>query len=216
MTKTEFFNIIRNGLKDFPENEVNDILYDYEEHFASGLNDGKTVEEIIEELGNPYDIVEQYKSTNSYSIDQKSKSTSSLTNTTIIILILVGIICFPAITGLGGIIIGIIATLCFVPLGFTFAGIGILLGDLGVSVLGIVNLPDFITDFPTSSVILFTIGSLLSTILGIIISVYLVKAFIILIKKIIELFKEKSKKEDVNIWKRNLWVQKLRLLLSVC
>ena len=49
MTKTEFFNIIRNGLKDFPENEVNDILYDYEEHFASGLNDGKTVEEIIEE-----------------------------------------------------------------------------------------------------------------------------------------------------------------------
>ncbi|MCI5726909.1 MAG: DUF1700 domain-containing protein [Clostridium sp.] len=199
MTKTEFFNIIRNGLKDFPENEVNDILYDYEEHFASGLNDGKTVEEIIEELGNPYDIVEQYKSTNSYSIDQKSKSTSSLTNTTIIILILVGIICFPAITGLGGIIIGIIATLCFVPLGFTFAGIGILLGDLGVSVLGIVNLPDFITDFPTSSVILFTIGSLLSTILGIIISVYLVKAFIILIKKIIELFKEKSKKEDVNI-----------------
>lgn len=213
MTKTEFFNIIRNGLKDFPENEVNDILYDYEEHFASGLNDGKTVEEIIEELGNPYDIVEQYKSTNSYSIDQKSKSTSSLTNTTIIILILVGIICFPAITGLGGIIIGIIATLCFVPLGFTFAGIGILLGDLGVSVLGIVNLPDFITDFPTSSVILFTIGSLLSTILGIIISVYLVKAFIILIKKIIELFKEKSKKEDVNIWKRNLWVQKLRLLL---
>ena len=216
MTKTEFFNIIRNGLKDFPENEVNDILYDYEEHFASGLNDGKTVEEIIEELGNPYDIVEQYKSTNSYSIDQKSKSTSSLTNTTIIILILVGIICFPAITGLGGIIIGIIATLCFVPLGFTFAGIGILLGDLGVSVLGIVSLPDFITDFPTSSVILFTIGSLLSTILGIIISVYLVKAFIILIKKIIELFKEKSKKEDVNIWKRNLWVQKLRLLLSVC
>ena len=216
MTKTEFFNIIRNGLKDFPENEVNDILYDYEEHFASGLNDGKTVEEIIEELGNPYDIVEQYKSTNSYSIDQKSKSTSSLTNTTIIILILVGIICFPAITGLGGIIIGIIATLCFVPLGFTFAGIGILLGDLGVSVLGIVNLPNFITDFPTSSVILFTIGSLLSTILGIIISVYLVKAFIILIKKIIELFKEKSKKEDVNIWKRNLWVQKLRLLLSVC
>ena len=213
MTKTEFFNIIRNGLKDFPENEVNDILYDYEEHFASGLNDGKTVEEIIEELGNPYDIVEQYKSTNSYSIDQKSKSTSSLTNTTIIILILVGIICFPAITGLGGIIIGIIATLCFVPLGFTFAGIGILLGDLGVSVLGIVNLPDFITDFPTSSVILFTIGSLLSTILGIIISLYLVKAFIILIKKIIELFKEKSKKEDVNIWKRNLWVQKLRLLL---
>lgn len=199
MTKTEFFNIIRNGLKDFPENEVNDILYDYEEHFASGLNDGKTVEEIIEELGNPYDIVEQYKSTNSYSIYQKSKSTSSLTNTTIIILILVGIICFPAITGLGGIIIGIIATLCFVPLGFTFAGIGILLGDLGVSVLGIVNLPDFITDFPTSSVILFTIGSLLSTILGIIISVYLVKAFIILIKKIIELFKEKSKKEDVNI-----------------
>ena len=199
MTKTEFFNIIRNGLKDFPENEVNDILYDYEEHFASGLNDGKTVEEIIEELGNPYDIVEQYKSTNSYSINQQYKSTSNSINTNIIILILVGIICFPAITGLGGIIIGIISALCFVPLGFTFAGIAVLLGDLGISVLGIINAPDFITDFPTSSVILFTIGSLLSTILGIILSVYLVKAFIILIKKIIELFKEKSKKEEVNI-----------------
>ncbi|MBU5488257.1 DUF1700 domain-containing protein [Clostridium sp. MSJ-8] len=61
MTKYEFLRIIEEGLEDFPTSERNDILYDYEEHFTYGRADGKTDEEIIAELGDPYEIVNQYR-----------------------------------------------------------------------------------------------------------------------------------------------------------
>ncbi|WP_194192379.1 DUF1700 domain-containing protein [Clostridium chrysemydis] len=62
MTKSEFLNILADGLKDFPQKELSDILFDYQEHFTNGFQNGKTEEEIIEELGSPYDIIHQYRS----------------------------------------------------------------------------------------------------------------------------------------------------------
>lgn len=43
------------------QNEVNDIMSDFEEHFASGLINGKSEDEIVSELGNPYEIASQFK-----------------------------------------------------------------------------------------------------------------------------------------------------------
>lgn len=95
MTKYEFLRILEEGLEDFPTNERNDILYDYEEHFTYGRADGKTDEEIINELGDPYEIVNQYRSgyikpidkdTNSsednYNSDSSSSNTEDNFNTT--------------------------------------------------------------------------------------------------------------------------------------
>ncbi len=95
MTKYEFLRILEEGLEDFPTNERNDILYDYEEHFTYGRADGKTDEEIINELGDPYEIVNQYRSgyikpidkdTNSsednYNSDSSSSNTENNFNTT--------------------------------------------------------------------------------------------------------------------------------------
>ncbi|MEG1002088.1 DUF1700 domain-containing protein [Clostridium sp.] len=62
MNKNEFLSILASGLKDFPEKELADILFDYQEHFTIGKSNGKTEEEIIEELGTPYEIVYQYRS----------------------------------------------------------------------------------------------------------------------------------------------------------
>lgn len=61
MNKKDFLSILANGLKDFPEKELADILFDYQEHFTVGKSNGKTEEEIIDELGNPYEIVYQYR-----------------------------------------------------------------------------------------------------------------------------------------------------------
>ena len=58
----EFFKILEEGLIDFPAHELQEILYDYKEHFSNAQSDGKTEEEIIEELGDPYTIVNQYRS----------------------------------------------------------------------------------------------------------------------------------------------------------
>ena len=62
MNKNEFLSILASGLKDFPEKELADILFDYLEHFTIGKSNGKTEEEIIKELGTPYEIVYQYRS----------------------------------------------------------------------------------------------------------------------------------------------------------
>ncbi|WP_291649375.1 DUF1700 domain-containing protein [Clostridium sp.] len=61
MTKETFLNILKSGLSDFPEGILGDILYDYKKHFDLGFDSGKTDEEIIKELDNPYDIVNQYR-----------------------------------------------------------------------------------------------------------------------------------------------------------
>ena len=62
MNKMEFFKILEEGLIDFPAHELQEILYDYKEHFSNAQSDGKTEEEIIEELGDPCTIVNQYRS----------------------------------------------------------------------------------------------------------------------------------------------------------
>ena len=53
MNQNEFFNILMDGLKDFPEIKLQDIISYYENSFTLGLAAGKTEEEIINELGNP-------------------------------------------------------------------------------------------------------------------------------------------------------------------
>lgn len=61
MTKELFLEILKDGLSDFPEGELSDILYDYKEHFDVGFSSGKSEEDIINELGEPHDIVAQYR-----------------------------------------------------------------------------------------------------------------------------------------------------------
>lgn len=61
MNKELFLEQLKNGLSDFPENVLADILFDYKQRFESELALGKSEIEIIEELGNPNDIIKQYR-----------------------------------------------------------------------------------------------------------------------------------------------------------
>ncbi len=47
MNKRQFMDKLRQLI---PPSEVNEILVDFEEHFATGLSEGKTEEEIVEAL----------------------------------------------------------------------------------------------------------------------------------------------------------------------
>ena len=64
MNKQEFLAILRANLYGMDSNTVNDILYDYEEHFRIGLENNKTEEEISKALGNPVQIANAYKADN--------------------------------------------------------------------------------------------------------------------------------------------------------
>lgn len=63
MNKEQFLYKLEGLLQSFSSEERRDILYDYEEHFRIGIEEGKSEENIAKELGNPQYIVDQYNKT---------------------------------------------------------------------------------------------------------------------------------------------------------
>jgi len=61
MNQNEFFNVLMDGLKDFPEIKLQDIISYYENSFRLGLASGKTEQEILSQLGDPNLIVNRYR-----------------------------------------------------------------------------------------------------------------------------------------------------------
>jgi uncharacterized membrane protein len=56
MTKLQFLHELNRLLAQLPETERNDILYDYELHIQSAMENGKTEEEAVLDLGSPQAI----------------------------------------------------------------------------------------------------------------------------------------------------------------
>ena len=52
MTKLEYMQYVREKLQGYDREFVEEILENYEEHFEAGLKNGRSEEEICEELGN--------------------------------------------------------------------------------------------------------------------------------------------------------------------
>lgn len=59
MTKTEFLQTLERELRNLTESEREEILYDFEEHFAVGLEKGKEESEIAKDLGDPNVIAKE-------------------------------------------------------------------------------------------------------------------------------------------------------------
>lgn len=63
MTKREFLNRLYNHLNGLDKNEIDSIMYDYEEHFEMATQDGKSEAQIAQELGAPERIAKEIKTT---------------------------------------------------------------------------------------------------------------------------------------------------------
>lgn len=100
MNKIEFFKQIKENLKLFDQQEVNEIITYYEEIIADKVENGFTEEEAINSLGNVDSIINELK-VNIVMKRSEKKSTNSLKNFTIIL--------------------GICSTPILLPLGITFA-----------------------------------------------------------------------------------------------
>ena len=59
MTRHEFFEDLKRAITNVPNELLDDILYDLNEHFDAGLEDGLTESEICIKLGQPGSIAEQ-------------------------------------------------------------------------------------------------------------------------------------------------------------
>ena len=61
MNKNKYLEELSRLLRKLPKEDRNDIISDYEEHFAIGLEKGRTEEEISKALGNPKNVAKQIK-----------------------------------------------------------------------------------------------------------------------------------------------------------
>ncbi|MGE7877606.1 DUF1700 domain-containing protein [Peribacillus muralis] len=75
MNKEQFLKQLNDSLKKLSLEERQDILQDYEEYFAIGMEQGKTDQEISTSLGNPKQISRELLAT--YHLGQVEQSTSA-------------------------------------------------------------------------------------------------------------------------------------------
>lgn len=74
MNKTEYLSALKEALKDTDESVMEEIVSDYEEHFQVGLENGKSEEQICEDLGSIEDLVEEIKEVyNTHNKENSSK-----------------------------------------------------------------------------------------------------------------------------------------------
>ena len=74
MKKEDFLEILRDYLKKgFSEDEVRDILRDYEEYFVDGTIEGKSEIEIISSLGSPKEIANELLAQSNIKNENKAK-----------------------------------------------------------------------------------------------------------------------------------------------
>lgn len=61
MNKVEYLSALKEALKDTDESIMEEIVSDYEEHFQFGMENGKSEEQICEDLGAIDDLIEEIK-----------------------------------------------------------------------------------------------------------------------------------------------------------
>lgn len=113
MNKNEYLRVLEQSLNGIPFEDKKDIMYDYEEHFTIGLQEGKTEEEIAQSLGHPRTLAKQFRA--NYIVNQ-AKSDSSTGNVFRAIFAVISLGFFNLIFVLGpflgliGVLIGLFAT----------------------------------------------------------------------------------------------------------
>ncbi len=132
MNRNEYLKSLREYLKDVPEDEVREILLDYEEHFAIGRDKGKADEEIVAELGSPKEVAESIRQTLGKEQDISGKQPPSPGNTDgtrklLILILLIGlnlVFVLGPFLGVVGFLFGVFAA----GVGISIGGAAMLLG----------------------------------------------------------------------------------------
>ncbi len=80
MNKLEYLNALKEALKDTEASVMEEIVSDYEEHFQVGTQEGKSEEQICEELGSINDLVDDIKEVYQTGNSKQSKEEENQSN----------------------------------------------------------------------------------------------------------------------------------------
>jgi Predicted membrane protein len=123
MTRNEFIKRLKAGLKGMPQDDIDDIVADYQEHFEAGIAEGRSEEEVAAALGNPARLARELRFEAGFQNWHSDRSPASAWSAilafmglaTIDILILLPIV-LPVIGVVFGLFVAVIA--CFFAGGF--------------------------------------------------------------------------------------------------
>lgn len=82
MTKHEFMKEMERSLNTLPPEDRNEILQDFEEHFAIGMAEGKSEQEIAASLGSPDQIAREMNATRHIGVAKTNTTPSNIVRAT--------------------------------------------------------------------------------------------------------------------------------------
>ncbi len=129
MNRDEFIGILRNELSGIPKEEIEDILYDYEEHFEIGIHKGKTEEEIAKELGNPKNIAKSYRASIKITEAEKNPNATNLFKA-ILAAMALGFFNLVVVLAPFIVIVALLFSLYAISVGFIIGGVGSFFGTI--------------------------------------------------------------------------------------
>jgi uncharacterized membrane protein len=160
MTKNDYIKSLGRLLSGMPEADRNEILYDYEEHFRIGLQNGKTEEEISQSLGDVKAIARQFMA--DFTIE-RAQTNASASNIFKAVLATVGlgffnlVFVFGPFMGLVGVLIGLFGA----AFGLTVGGAGAFIAVIvSPAFPGIINIDGSLTFWSFISIGLTCLGIL--------------------------------------------------------
>jgi uncharacterized membrane protein len=129
MNRQQFIETLRKQLSGLPQPDLDEIIYDYEEHIRNGVADGKSEEEIIAHLGDIRQIANQYRMSSAIRAAE-ARTTPASVGRAVIMTVTLGFFNIVIILGpyLG--LLGALAGLFAAAVGIAAAGIGIMVGML--------------------------------------------------------------------------------------
>lgn len=129
MRKAEFLNTLEQFLSNISVEERNEILYDYEEHFQMGLEQGKTEEEIAASLGDPKNLAKEF--TVGHAL-KRAETDTSTTNVLRAVFATISLGFFNVIFILGPFLalVGILTALFATAFGITISGVAMFGGSI--------------------------------------------------------------------------------------
>jgi len=118
MDKVRFIHQLRVHLRDLPEEEIAEIVSDYEEHFRFGMQEGRTEEELAKSLGDPSELAKEIRAV---ALVKKAEDTTSADNLIRAVVATIGLGLFNLIVVLVPflLLVMILATLFLVGIAFT-------------------------------------------------------------------------------------------------
>ncbi len=129
MDKKDFTYKLSSYLSGIPEEDRQDVIGDFEEHFKEGMAEGRTEEEIAESLGDPKSLANQLKAS---ILINKAEKTTSAANITRAVFATLGLGFFNLVFVLGpfAAIAAVLIALFACAIAFTASGIAMFFASI--------------------------------------------------------------------------------------